>query len=110
MFNLPRPVSLGLAAQPVVGHAALAVLEFNPEMPASDRTAVVAMWWRLRRRHGIDLPAQPGVIVIEGGRSLDRHLAVSDLALEIVDGNRLTPIPLHAAVNDDVPPSPGEAA
>ena len=49
MFNLPRPVSLGLA-----------VLEFNPEMPASDRAAAVAMWWRLRRRHDIDLPAQPG--------------------------------------------------
>ena len=40
---------------------------------------------------------------------LDRHLAVSDQALEIVGGNRLTPIPIHAAVNDDVPLSP-EAA
>ena len=37
---------------------------------------------------------------------LDRHLAVSDQEIEIVGGDRLPSIPIHAAVNDDdVPPS-----
>ena len=42
-------------------------------------------------------------------QTLDRHLAVSDAALEAAGGNRLPPISIHAVNDDDVPSSP-EAA
>ena len=31
------------------------------------RAEVRALWWRMRRR-GVDLPAERGVIVVDGGR------------------------------------------
>ena len=37
-------------------------------MRPSERSLVVACWWRMRRE-GVKLPAEPGVIVIEGGQS-----------------------------------------
>ena len=44
-------------------------------------------------------------------QTLDRHLALSDTALEAVGGDRLSPVPLHVVNDDDLPPpSPGEAA
>ena len=42
-------------------------------------------------------------------QTLDRHLALSDQAIEAVGGDRLPPVPLHAVNDDDVPPNP-EAA
>ena len=36
-------------------------------MRASERSLVVACWWAMRRE-GVRLPAEPGVIVIEGDR------------------------------------------
>jgi hypothetical protein len=29
---------------------------------------VLELWWRQRRHHGVDLPAERGVVAIEGGR------------------------------------------
>ena len=42
-------------------------------------------------------------------QALERHLAVSDQAIEAVGGDRLPPVPIHA-VNDDLPLGRGEAA
>ncbi len=42
-------------------------------------------------------------------QTLDRHLAVSDQALEAVGGDRLPADPIHAVSDDDVPPSPKAA-
>ena len=36
-------------------------------MRAAERSLLVACWWRWRRE-GIELPAEHGVIVIDGGR------------------------------------------
>ena len=30
---------------------------------------VRALWWRMRRHHGVELPPERGTIVIPGGRS-----------------------------------------
>ncbi len=59
----------------------LAVLQISPgviEIPVDDlhlrpmrpseRSLVVACWWRMRRE-GVKLPPEPGVIVIDGGWS-----------------------------------------
>ncbi len=58
----------------------LAVLQISPgvieipvenlhhrPMPPDERSLVVTRWWRMRRE-GARLPAEPGVIVIDGGR------------------------------------------
>ena len=37
---------------------------------------------------------------------LDRHLTVSDAALEAAGGDRLPPVPIHAVNDNDLPPSP----
>jgi hypothetical protein len=36
------------------------------ELPPNERSLTVAVWWRMRRE-GVKLPAEKGVIVIEGG-------------------------------------------
>lgn len=40
-----------------------------PARPRQDLTDIRAIWWRLRRRHGVPLPAETGVISIIGGRT-----------------------------------------
>jgi hypothetical protein len=37
------------------------------ELPSSDRSLVRSLFWAMRRE-GLTLPAEPGVILIEGGR------------------------------------------
>ena len=37
-------------------------------MGSTERPLVVNVWWRMRRE-GVRLPAKPGVIVLEGGRT-----------------------------------------
>ena len=48
---------------------AAAVLEL-PKLPR-DEIALRSTWWRLRRHHGVNLPAERGVIVIDGDAALD---------------------------------------
>jgi len=38
------------------------------EIDAGTLTDMRAMWWRLARRHGTPLPAERGIIPIDGGR------------------------------------------
>ena len=44
----------------------LAITESDPPLPSTDAPAVRATWWCLRR-YGVRLPAERGVIQIDGG-------------------------------------------
>jgi hypothetical protein len=38
------------------------------ELQPHERSLTVCLWWRLRRE-GVHLPAEPGVILLSGGKS-----------------------------------------
>ena len=66
------------------GQGAAGGADQNQKSPLSDSTSVLrpqaarlddiiraevrALWWRMRRQHGVELPAERGIILLQGGR------------------------------------------
>ena len=62
----PRPTQTARQLSETIN---LPVAAFHPRpMRPSERSLVVCSWWAMRRE-GVILPAEKGVIVIDGGRA-----------------------------------------
>lgn len=66
-WDAPKVAPLVAGDKCIPLHSLIEAQAQHPRDPEADLAEVRASWWRLHQA-GVELPAEPGVIVIRGGR------------------------------------------